>query len=184
MEVEVTSAVFCNHANEMPAVCPCQPDCYCKFHACRSPARAADHPTAASAEGRMSNVDTGGRMRFYVAGPFSAETRAQEWVNVMRANAIGSAIARKGHLAHVPHAATAFMHLERGIDYEWYMTLDLSIIRAWATDLFFIASSPGANRELALANELGLRVWHDIDSVPTFGDRVRVIDRDSRPIGQ
>lgn len=28
------SAVFCEHANECPAVCPCLPDCYCKEHTC------------------------------------------------------------------------------------------------------------------------------------------------------
>lgn len=31
-----TSALFCDHANEMPATCPCQPDCYCKANACRN----------------------------------------------------------------------------------------------------------------------------------------------------
>lgn len=29
------SAVFCEHANEMPHRCPCPPDCYCKEHSCR-----------------------------------------------------------------------------------------------------------------------------------------------------
>lgn len=29
------SAVFCEHANEMPAHCPCPDDCYCKSHACK-----------------------------------------------------------------------------------------------------------------------------------------------------
>lgn len=29
------SAVFCEHAKEMPQRCPCPPDCYCKEHSCR-----------------------------------------------------------------------------------------------------------------------------------------------------
>lgn len=29
------SAVFCNHANEVPMSCPCDEACYCKLHACR-----------------------------------------------------------------------------------------------------------------------------------------------------
>lgn len=29
------SPVFCEHANEMPSRCPCDPDCYCKSHSCR-----------------------------------------------------------------------------------------------------------------------------------------------------
>ncbi len=28
------SALACNHANEMPVKCPCEPDCYCKAHSC------------------------------------------------------------------------------------------------------------------------------------------------------
>lgn len=29
------SAIFCEHANEMPAACPCDDDCYCKSHSCK-----------------------------------------------------------------------------------------------------------------------------------------------------
>ena len=30
------SPMYCNHANEMPAVCPCDDDCYCRVHgSCR-----------------------------------------------------------------------------------------------------------------------------------------------------
>ncbi len=32
---EIKSAIYCNHANEMPAECPCDDDCYCKEHSCR-----------------------------------------------------------------------------------------------------------------------------------------------------
>jgi hypothetical protein len=31
---KVGSAVYCGHANEMPQVCPCPPNCYCKAHSC------------------------------------------------------------------------------------------------------------------------------------------------------
>lgn len=39
-----TSAMFCEHANEMPSYCPCTLDCYCKANACRSPDRWAIYP--------------------------------------------------------------------------------------------------------------------------------------------
>lgn len=29
------SAIYCEHANEMPQVCPCPADCYCKENACK-----------------------------------------------------------------------------------------------------------------------------------------------------
>ena len=31
----ITSAIYCEHANEMPAKCPCDDDCYCKQHSCK-----------------------------------------------------------------------------------------------------------------------------------------------------
>lgn len=29
-------ALSCEHANEMPAICRCPPDCYCKSHSCKN----------------------------------------------------------------------------------------------------------------------------------------------------
>lgn len=31
----VKDAIYCNHANEMPASCPCDDDCYCKENSCK-----------------------------------------------------------------------------------------------------------------------------------------------------
>lgn len=28
------SAVYCEHANEVPGMCPCDDECYCKTHTC------------------------------------------------------------------------------------------------------------------------------------------------------
>ena len=33
------SAIYCEHANEMPARCPCDDDCYCKQHSCKKHSR-------------------------------------------------------------------------------------------------------------------------------------------------
>lgn len=33
------SPIFCNHANECPAVCPCDKECYCWYHTCKSKKR-------------------------------------------------------------------------------------------------------------------------------------------------
>lgn len=41
---KATSAMYCDHANEMPAWCPCDSNCYCKFYSCRSPFRNAKNP--------------------------------------------------------------------------------------------------------------------------------------------
>jgi hypothetical protein len=33
---ECSSSIFCEHANEVPVVCPCDDDCYCKEHSCKN----------------------------------------------------------------------------------------------------------------------------------------------------
>lgn len=33
---DYTSALFCEHANECPHICPCRSNCYCKQHTCRA----------------------------------------------------------------------------------------------------------------------------------------------------
>ena len=32
-----TSPIYCEHANEMPNICPCDDLCYCKDHSCKKP---------------------------------------------------------------------------------------------------------------------------------------------------
>lgn len=38
------SAMHCEHANEVPSVCPCPRDCYCKEHTCNGRVSVADVP--------------------------------------------------------------------------------------------------------------------------------------------
>ena len=51
-------------------------------------------------------------------------------------------------------------------DYGWFMALDRTYIDNWATALLYLAPSPGADQELAWAEELELVVWRSIDEVP------------------
>lgn len=107
--------------------------------------------------------------RVYVAGPFSSESDEGVVENIEAASTIGLQLADRGHLVHVPHQATAFMHELQ--NYEYFMDLDLSIIEKWATALYFVGSSPGADRELELAEKLGLTIWRSIDEVPFVAGR-------------
>lgn len=106
------------------------------------------------------------KRRIYVAGPYSNPDRATEWVNVARAAQVGAVLMKAGHLVHVPHAATQYWHKDEAIGYEQFMELDLSIIRLWATDLLYLAPSPGADRERDLAGKLGLPIWLRPEDVP------------------
>lgn len=100
----------------------------------------------------------------YVAGPFTAMSDAARRDNISRASTIGWQLMRKGHRAHVPHAATCRWHGRLGR--EPIMDLDLSIIDAWASALFYMAPSLGADVELARAEENGLVIFRSLEEVP------------------
>lgn len=109
--------------------------------------------------------------RVYVAGPYSGPSPGCVEANVMRAFEIAEALAAKGHDVHCPHTATHQIaklgqRIGRPLPYERWMRLDLGIIERWATALFLIAPSPGADRELELAKKLGLKIYTSIDQVP------------------
>lgn len=111
-------------------------------------------------------------MRIYVAGPYSAPTRDGVEANIQRAMRTAASCMFRGHDAHCPHTATdpieqyATAYHKGWLDYERWMRLDFGLIRHWATALFYIAPSPGTDRELALAEELGLTVFRSLDEVP------------------
>lgn len=108
-------------------------------------------------------------LRIYVAGPLSAPTDVAMQRNVGRAVAVGASLIMRGHYPLVPHL-TYYLDLElksRGHVATWEEWLRLD--EAWlehADALFYIQSSPGADRELALATERGLPVYRSLSAVP------------------
>lgn len=106
------------------------------------------------------------RRHVYVSGPFSADTPEQIVENIRRANEAGLEIMRRGHLAHVPHTATALWHGK--LDYERYMDLDLSVLRRWADSILYLGDSPGAQRELSLARHMGITIYRSVDEIPAI----------------
>lgn len=109
-------------------------------------------------------------MLIYVAGPFSADTEEGIEVNIGRACAAGKSILERGHVPFIPHTTVAFddwHKREYGVpgDYEMYLAWDFGIIRH-CDGLLYLAPSPGADRELALARELSLPVFLSVDEIP------------------
>jgi hypothetical protein len=110
-------------------------------------------------------------MLIYVAGPFSAKTEDEVSDNIGRACAAGKEILDRGHVPFIPHLTVTYdvwheeAHGHPG-DYEVYIAWDLEILRR-CDALLYLASSPGADRELALARELGLPVYLSVDEIPT-----------------
>lgn len=103
-------------------------------------------------------------LRIYVAGPYSAPTISGIHENVLAANRIGKLLALKGHYVFVPHTMT--YGWEEALSYEQVLDIDLSILRKWATAVYYLGSSPGADRELEEAHRLGLTVFRDLAEVP------------------
>ncbi len=102
--------------------------------------------------------------RIYVAGPISATSIKEMEANNARGQQIARQLQARGHLVFCP------MNYEPGhvgpSQYEDLLELDFSIIRQWATSLFFIGSSPGADRELAVAKAQGHTIYYYMKDVP------------------
>lgn len=91
-------------------------------------------------------------------------------MNVHRAMDAGYGIIGKGHyplIPHITHYFDLFCDSRYGtpLGYETYMQWDFVLLRR-CDGLLYMAPSPGADRELALARELGLPIWLSVEEVP------------------
>lgn len=112
--------------------------------------------------------------RIYVGGPYSnfeghPASLTEKQINTDRAIAVARELVKKGHYVHVPHAATG--PFDGQCEYEWFMELDFSIIKRWATAVYRCpGESPGGDREVQLAKALNLPVWTNLEDVPDAGE--------------
>ena len=56
-EMKTTSALYCGHANEVPMACPCNANCYCKAHTCKSAAARKPAPSRSDLERRLNDLE-------------------------------------------------------------------------------------------------------------------------------
>ncbi len=108
------------------------------------------------------DIVEGEPLRIYVAGPITANSAKQTEIHNNLGKSIGEFLRSKGHTVFIPHNYEAVLGDE---GYEEILKLDFSIIKEWAQALFVIHPSPGANRETALAEELGLPIFRSLDVV-------------------
>jgi hypothetical protein len=106
----------------------------------------------------------------FVSGPYSAATDAEIGANIGRACAAGKAVIDRGHWPLIPHCNVVYdlWHIdehEQAPEYEFYLRWDAELLRR-CDALLYVASSPGADRELALARELSLPVYLSVDGIP------------------
>lgn len=96
----------------------------------------------------------GKRLKVYIAGPYSKGDVAE---NVRNAIFAGNLVAHFGHIPFIPHL-THFWHMLAPNDYEFWMDQDEQWLRECDAIIRLDGESSGADREMALARELGLRV--------------------------
>jgi hypothetical protein len=99
--------------------------------------------------------------RIYVAGPY---TKGDVCVNVRTAVLAGLEIVKAGHAPFVPHLSH-FMHYLEPQGYEVWMEQDFEWIRVCHALLRLPGESSGADREVSLATDLGIPVFHSMDKL-------------------
>ena len=118
----------------------------------------------------------------YVAGPLSGPTPDDVMKNVEFGMYYGAALIAKGWAPFVPHLFEfldkyqADGYQDGRIPYEKWMVMDFEWIRR-CDALFLIAPSPGANRELSLAETLGKPIYRCMDEVPDITSNLPLTNR-------
>lgn len=120
--------------------------------------------------GKLS-TDIQKRPIVFVAGPYSAPTEEEVKRNIKNAINIGRILFEKGYYPIVPHVLVREYYNpedKHGIfGYEPMMHYTQSIISK-CDILLFIDHSPGADRELKFAEDLGKPIYFDVNRLPVL----------------
>jgi hypothetical protein len=102
------------------------------------------------------------RKRVYVAGPLST---GDPVLNTKIAIEAGDRLLGAGWAPFVPHLSWYWESLHTPHNYETWMELDLPWVSVADAVLRLPGTSPGADREVALALSLGIPVYYDIEEM-------------------
>lgn len=97
-------------------------------------------------------------MRVYVAGPI---TKGDQFLNVRAAIDAADTLLKAGHAPFVPHI-NVLWHMVHEHDYETWMAWDDAFLQVCDALLRIPGDSPGADREVERARELGIPVFFDV----------------------
>jgi hypothetical protein len=115
------------------------------------------------------------RLRIYVAGPLSADSDVERVRNVTRAIAAGVRILKMGYVPFIPHLThyVDVWAVGQGIriSKEDYLQWDCEWLRC-CDALLYLGSSPGADRELELAQRDGIAVYRSIEEIPSLAKKL------------
>jgi hypothetical protein len=101
-------------------------------------------------------------VKIYIAGPYSKGDVAQ---NVRNAIYAGDYAAHLGHVPFIPHL-THFWHMLLPHEYEFWLKQDNVWLRECDALLRLDGESSGSDKEVALAEELGLKIYHSVFDIP------------------
>ncbi|MBW3022518.1 DUF4406 domain-containing protein [Candidatus Woesearchaeota archaeon] len=108
------------------------------------------------------------KIKVYIAGPYTNKNPRIRSENIKKAVEMGREILKMGHHPYVPHRHTGEWEDAHPFSYEEMMQLHFTFIEKWADAMFFMGSSPGADREKAMAKSLGIPVFHSIEEFQDF----------------
>jgi hypothetical protein len=97
-------------------------------------------------------------LRVYIAGPYSHGDQAD---NVRTAGLAALAVMKAGHAPFCPHLFH-FLHFLEPHSYVEWCALDLHWLRACHVVLRLPGHSPGSDREVDAAKQLGLPVYYTL----------------------
>lgn len=112
---------------------------------------------------------TPSRVRVYVSGPITNGGTASKWAvrrHVHDGMRAGQELIRRGFAPLIPHLDQLMQNAGyTDTTYEQWMGVDLAWVGVSDALLRLPGDSAGADREVALARELGIPVFTDIDSL-------------------
>ena len=109
-------------------------------------------------------------LKVYIAGPYTNDNPEVRKANIKKAQKIGQQFLEKGHHPYVPHTHTGYWK-DLDVTYEDVMQFHFTFLDNWAEALFFIDSSPGADREKIKAEQLGIPVFTSMEEFDAFASK-------------
>jgi Domain of unknown function (DUF4406) len=107
------------------------------------------------------------RGKIYVAGPYSKGDKEK---NVHEAIRVANALADLGFAPYVPHF-THYWDIRHNRPYEFWLELDNQFLPCCDAVLRIPGESSGADKEVVLAQKVGLPIFTNIDELVAHYDR-------------
>lgn len=100
--------------------------------------------------------------RVYIAGPYSNEDENIVETNVKKAMDMANDLIEAGFAPFCPHL-THFLHKNQPQPYEKWLEIDFIFLESCDALIRLEGKSPGADKEVKLAEYLGIKVYYQLD---------------------